>query len=238
MEQPERAFVLHRWPYRDTSYLVDFFTQSQGRVRGVLRGARQANSKRGSSLQLFQPLQILWRGKGDLVTITQLEMQGPGYFLSGNALIMGLYLNELLVRVLHARDPYVQVFEQYTQTLALLNGKNAASALRLFEKTLLNELGYGIDFDRDAETGRAINPHQKYMLVYEQGLVPCAHELSEKGLLGAHILAFSRNELTDLAVLNTAKRLMQQLLKPLLQGKPLMSRQLWLTERKVKNDNT
>src|SRR5690606_7112774 len=58
----QSAFVLHSRPYRESSALVDFLTP-QGRFRAVLRGAR---GKAGTLARPFVPLEVEFRGRGDL----------------------------------------------------------------------------------------------------------------------------------------------------------------------------
>lgn len=157
LSQP--AYVLHSRAYRESSALVDFLTP-QGRLRAVLRGAR---GKAGSLARPFIPLELETRGRGELKNVGRLEAAGIPNLLSGEALFSGLYLNELLIRVLPAEDPHPVIFEQYAMTiLALAQGRALEPLLRAFEWRLLDELGYGFALDSDVQ-GNAVVAQGLYL---------------------------------------------------------------------------
>ena len=118
MEQPvgQPAYVLHSRAYKETSALVDFFTP-QGRMRAVLRRAR---SKGGSLVRPFVSLEVELRGRGELKNVSRMDSTGIAAWLHGDALFSGLYLNELLMRLLPAEAPFPTIFEHYTLTLQAL----------------------------------------------------------------------------------------------------------------------
>ncbi len=124
----QAAYVLHSRPYKETSALVDFFTPL-GRLRAVLRGAR---GKAGALARPFVPLEVELRGRGELKTVVRLEPTGIPNLLNGQALFSGLYLNELLIRLLPAEDPHPEIFAHYPATLPLLAaGRSAGTAAAL-----------------------------------------------------------------------------------------------------------
>ena len=132
------AFVLHSRAYRESSALVDFLTP-QGRIRAVMRSAR---GKSGSLARAFVPLEIELRGRGELKSIARLEAAGVPNLLLGYELFSGLYLNELLIRLLPAEDPHPAVFDHYAATLlALAEGRPLEPLLRALEWRLLDDLG-------------------------------------------------------------------------------------------------
>lgn len=136
----QAAFVLHSRPYKETSALVDFFTPL-GRLRAVLRGAR---GKAGALARPFVPLEVEFRGRSELKNVVRLEPNGIPNLLSGEALFSGLYLNELMIRLLPAEDPHPALFDHYLATLPLLAAGNPLEPLlRSFEWRLLDDLGYG-----------------------------------------------------------------------------------------------
>ena len=120
-QDAQPAFVLHTYPYLETSLVVETFTQNFGRVPLVAKGARRPRSALRGSLMAFQPLHLSWAGKSELKTLHKVEWQGGQPFLQGMSLICGFYLNELLVRLLHRDDPHEQLFLYYQQTLAALS---------------------------------------------------------------------------------------------------------------------
>ena len=140
--EPTAAYVLHSRPYRDTSLLVDFFTLEQGKVSAVAKGARRPNSKLRSSIQPFVPLQITWGGRQELKSLINAEPVAPTMLLQGNALLCGLYVNELLDRLMLPFDPHPQLYVYYQYVLnELLSGEDIEGGLRTFEHRLLAELG-------------------------------------------------------------------------------------------------
>lgn len=217
------AFVLHGRPYKETSALVDLFTP-QGRLRAVLRGAR---GKSGSLARPFLPLEIELRGKGELKNLARLEPNGIPNLLHGEVLFSGLYLNELLIRLLPAQDPHPALFEHYAATLqALATGHPLQPLLRTFEWRLLDELGYGFALAQDIH-GQPLAPDIHYRLLPDAGLEAVDH-LQPGLFLGRDLLALAEADWQQPASLGTAKRLMRQALAPHLGGRPLVSRELFM----------
>ncbi|WP_434456773.1 DNA repair protein RecO [Stutzerimonas urumqiensis] len=217
------AFVLHSRAYRETSALVDLFTP-QGRTRAVLRGAR---GKAGSLARPFVPLEFELRGRSDLKSIARLEPAGLAYWLEGASLFGGLYLNELLIRLLPAEDAHPDLFDHYAATLPGLAEKRPLEPLlRAFEWRLLCELGYGFPLDVDVH-GRPIMPAQRYRLSPEAGFE--AVETMQPGLFsGADIQSMAAADWDAPGALMAAKRLMRQALAPHLGDRPLVSRELFM----------
>jgi DNA repair protein RecO (recombination protein O) len=145
------TYVLHTRPYRDTSLLVDLFSREHGRIGAIARGVRGPKSRHRGLLQPFTPLLVSWFGKSDLVTLNGIEPNGAPHYLTGDRLLSGLYMNELLVRALHQADPHPALFDAYTEAVEKLATVMSAQSgiqsieriLRLFEKQLLQEVGYG-----------------------------------------------------------------------------------------------
>ncbi|MCR4510467.1 DNA repair protein RecO [Pseudomonas sp. GLN_6] len=229
LSQP--AYVLHSRAYRESSALVDFLTP-QGRLRAVLRGAR---GKAGSLARPFIPLEAEFRGRGELKNVGRLEPAGIPNLLVGEALFSGLYLNELLIRLLPAEDPHPAIFQHYAMTvLALAEGRTLEPLLRSFEWRLLDELGYGFALDLDSE-GQPIVASSMYRLHTETGLVPIG-QLQPGAFQGAELLAMAEADWTAPGALAAAKRLMRQALAPHLGGRPLVSRELFMTLKEPSRD--
>lgn len=216
------AYVLHSRAYKESSSLVDLLTPL-GRTRAVLRGAR---GKTGSMVRPFIPLELELRGRGELKTVARLEAAGIPNLLSGDALFSGLYLNELLIRLVPTEDAHPALFAHYAATLPLLAAEQPLEPLlRAFEWLLLEELGYGFSLVEDV-TGQAVDPQQRYRLVPDAGLEAVA-ELQPGVFHGADLLAMAETQWTTPGVLSAAKRLMRQALAPHLGGRPLVSRELF-----------
>ena len=224
MSQPiaQPAYVLHSRAYRENSALVDFITP-QGRLRAVLRSAR---GKAGTLARPFVPLEAEFRGRGELKNVGRMEGAGIPIWLNGEALFSGLYLNELLIRLLPAEDPHPAVFEHYAATLlALAEGRALEPLLRSFEWRLLDDLGYGFALTSDIHQ-QPIEAAGMYRLQVDAGLERVY--LVQPGLFsGAELLAMAETDWDVPGALSAAKRLMRQALAVHLGGRPLVSRELF-----------
>jgi len=216
------AYVLHSRAYRESSALVDFITP-QGRLRAVLRSAR---GKAGTLARPFVPLEVEFRGRGELKNVGRMESAGVSTWLNGEALFSGLYLNELLIRLLPAEDPHPALFDHYAATLlALAEGRPLEPLLRAFEWRLLDDLGYGFSLDQDIH-GEPLAADGLYRLQVDAGLERVY--LLQPGLFqGTELLAMAQADWTAAGALAAAKRLMRQALAVHLGGKPLVSRELF-----------
>lgn len=223
LNQALPAFVLHTRAYRESSALVDFLTP-QGRLRAVMRSAR---GKSGSLARAFVPLELELRGRGELKSVARLESVGLPNMLLGNELFSGLYLNELLIRLLPAEDPHPQLFEHYQLTVLALAAKRPLEPLlRAFEWRLLEQLGYGFALDHDLH-GQPLTAQGLYRLQTDGGFEAVAH-LQPGVFVGRDLLAMASADWTAPGALAAAKRLMRQALAPHLGGKPLVSRELFI----------
>lgn len=219
---PLLAYVLHSRAYRETSALVDFLTP-QGRLRAVLRNAR---GKAGTLARPFVPLEVEFRGKSELKNVGRMESAGVAVWMVGDALFSGLYLNELLIRLLPSEDAHPNVFDHYAATLlALGEGRPIEPLLRSFEWRLLDDLGYGFALDTDIH-GDPVDPQGRYRLMVDAGLERV--ELLQPGLFqGVELLAMAQADWQAIGALAAAKRLMRQALAVHLGGRPLVSRELF-----------
>ena len=227
------CFLLHKKAYRETSLLLEVFSENYGRVGLVAKGAAVKKAL-NRNLQSFTPLQISWSGRGELGNLTNAEPDGMPLLLTGDKLFSGYYINEVLIRLLHRHDPHPDLFQIYRQILGrLLETKNLESILRLFEKKLLDELGYGLILDHDIETGKKIMPEGVYDYVAGNGPVMMGSanvKASGVKVRGETLLLLlSEHELEDKESRNEAKRLMRYSLAPLLGDKPLNSRRIFET---------
>lgn len=228
--QLQPAYVLHTRAYRDTSLLLELFTRDFGRISALAKGAKANRSKFKGVLQPFSPLLVSWCGKTDLMTLTGAEACGLAHLLAGDGLICGLYLNELLIRLLHRYDAHAELFHVYQETVINLQQKvNQQASLRSFELKLLSELGYAMPLNREAQTGSLIDPEQFYYFHPQEGLFPCpAEKEMPTAFLGKNLLAIHAKEFTQPSYLHDAKRLLRTAINHLLGNKPIKSRELFL----------
>lgn len=236
----QAGYVLHRQAYRDTSLLVELFTPQAGRVGAVARGARGRRSRVAALIHPFTPLWVNWSGRGELVTLNQVEARAlespaaPFVPLTGDGLWCGFYVNELLIRLLIRHDPHPRLFAAYETVLMALavstptastQTLNQQTALRRFELCLLSELGYGLNLSHDADSGQALDPQQRYY--YRPGHGPVRVTHAQRGVAGASFLALAADQWQDQGVLHDAKHILRPVLDALLEGRPLRSRALW-----------
>jgi DNA repair protein RecO (recombination protein O) len=231
----EPAFVLHSYPYRETSLIVEAFTPGFGRVAMVARGAKRPRSETRGLLQAFQPLTLSWSGGGELKTLMKAEWRGGIPLPGGSALLCGFYLNELLLKMLAREDAHPGLFDDYATALAALAAQQDAAAqaavLRRFELRLLAELGYGLQLTRDAETGAEIDPAGRYHYEFERGPRRVSNTLREPGprgplVRGATLLALAANAFSDTEAAAEAKRLMREVLDHHLEERRIVSRRI------------
>lgn len=227
----QSGYVLHTRPWRDSSLLVEYFSRTSGRVACIARGAKSRKTRGGSAaalLQPFTPLQCSWSGRSQLKTLIGCESLGPALVLPGRRLYSGLYMNELLARLLHHEDPHQKLFDHYAAVLALLAaGEGEEIPLRRFEIVLLEELGYGFDLVSDGRSGEAVAEEAWYHYDAEHGLVLARDRVGQlPRYRGAELSQISRGDFSGNAR-NTAKRLMRQALASHLGERPLKSRELF-----------
>lgn len=222
------AYVLHTRPYRETSLLVDLFTLEHGLVSVVARGARKPGSRLRALLQPFQSLQVGWYGRSELKNLRAAEASETACMLQGRALLCGLYLNELLQRLLRPHDPHPRLFVYFRYALNELRlDQDIEGALRTFEHQLLEQLGFGLNLD-------SLEPERLYVWCPETGLKPAAS--GKPGWAGAHLQAIAQDHYDDPAVKRCAKQFMRARLAPLLGERPLRSRDLFLKRKGAKDD--
>ncbi len=224
-DQP--AYVLHTYPYRETSLIVEVFSRDFGRLPLMARGARRPKSAVRGLLLSFQPLSLSWFGKAELRTLHSAEWQGGQPLLQGTALICGFYLNELLLKLLHRDDPHEQLFLYYQETLQeLARRTDYAAVLRRFEMNLLKELGYALTLAHDADSGAAIEPDVHYRYVFERG--PVRQKTGQNGveLSGKTLLDMAADDYGDPVTLQQSKALMRALINHYLGEGTLHTRQI------------
>ncbi len=225
----EAAFVLHATHYRETSLLLEIFSRHHGRIGLVARGARRPKSGLRATLSPFIPLVINWSGKGELATLSGAEADANALNLVGEALFCGLYMNELLVRVLHRHDPHELIYDRYVSSLLRLQGTGDVSeTLRIFEKHLLQQLGYGLVLEHDVAGNLPIAAEVVYDYLPEHGpVVANVTEVIGVRVHGATLLALAAECITDPGQLQESKQLMRACLAPHLGDRPLHSRKLF-----------
>jgi DNA repair protein RecO (recombination protein O) len=221
------AFVLHSYPYKETSLIVDMLTRDHGRVALVAKGAKRPLSKLRGVLQTFQPLSVSWSGKSELRTLIDAEWVGGMLPLERTALLCGFYLNELLVKLLARDDPHAVLFDHYVTTLnQLAHDEPAQIVLRKFERALLKETGVAADLGRSTSTRSAVEAGGDYVVDPERGAREARGSDTWPVVSGKTLLDMEREDYADPATQAQSKQLMRFLLAHQLGGAPLNTRQI------------
>lgn len=236
----QSAFLLQSRAYRDTSALIEIVTPDHGRISLVARGVKSGNSKSRGMLQPFRRLLISWSGDKELKSLTTVEEDGVASCLKGDALVSAMYLNELLVRLLHRNEGHETLFSSYQNTLLELErALNIPKTLRIFEKNLLQELGYGLMLEYDADSGEPIDENGEYTYQVESGPVgrsvpgnnssvygSIAKENTGITIQGKSLLSLFREDLDDPRSLKECKKLLRYIINFYLDGVPIKSRDI------------
>ena len=225
----EPAFVLHNRAYRETSLIVEIFGRDTGRLGLVAKGARRPKSAQRGMLQPFHPLLLSWSGSGDLGLLTGTEADGYARPLLGKALFSGLYMNELLMRLMHRHDPHRELFYHYSAALEALGlGQRTDAVLRIFEKQMLESIGYGLVLDHAIDSGEPIRKDDAYRYQTDRGPTSVGSGDADGVPVGGEtLLSLARESLETEPVLDEAKRLMRVVLRRYLGEKPLATRSLF-----------
>ncbi len=201
------GFVLHSYPYLETSLIVETFTRSHGRVAVVAKGAKRPTSAMKSRLNPFQGLLLTWFGKADLKTLKSVEHADIYPQLRGAALMSAFYMNELLIKLAQREDAYEVLYDAYEEAVVALATMHVfsepkpaglmaaiATVLRKFEMSLLRELGYALQLSEDVDTNEPITADERYVYVMERGPVCIRSSSSSKrangltGVSGAEVV--------------------------------------------------
>jgi len=237
----DRGYVLHSYPYRETSLILQAWTEHHGRIGLVAKGARRPKSPARSVLVPFQPLMVSWFGRGELRTLKSAEPCAPATPLGGQSLMAAFYLNELLLKLTHRDDPHEKLFAAYDAAIGELRAIARAGArgraadpriepaLRRFELTLLQEVGYAVELAREAGSRAPIAAEREYWYVVERGPVPAGEGETPPNavkLTGLTLIDLGRGRFEDAATVAQSKQLMRLLINHSLDGKELATRAL------------
>lgn len=225
--QQQAAFILHHRPFRDTSQLLDVLSREHGKLALVARGSRGARSRLRGVLRPFMPLSVSWVQRSDLGTLIGAEVRGAPLRLSGDALLSGFYVNELLLHFLHRHDPQPEIFEIYAQTIqALAAAADVSPCLRRFEVELLRQLGYALNLDHESGSLEALEADQHYEYRLEEGPVRVHRTEGDLVFRGSELLEIREQCFEKPEVLRAASRLLREVIAFHLGGKELKSRKV------------
>jgi DNA repair protein RecO (recombination protein O) len=236
----EPAFLLHHYPWRDSSRILELLTQSHGRVSVFARAARRSGSGLAAALQPFSELLVSFSLRGEAGQLTGVEHVAPAAAqLPASQLMSAYYANELLLRLLPKGDPHPRLYGAYSALVNALAVPQAdpAGALRIFEKRLLGELGYGLNLETEISTGRPVEAQRSYRYRVDSG-PELVNGVAEGSLIfcGSSLLALARETLDDARSVADARRLLRAALEQVLDGRELRTRQVALAMRALGRD--
>lgn len=222
------AFVLRTRPYQETSLIVDFLIATSGKLSVVAKGVRSKRSNQKGLLQPFLPLRISYSGKSQLKTLRQIEPDSVQINFREERLFSAMYLNELLYHLVEPDTDYPGLFSSYFQTLLLLADTQYPEAipLRQFELLLLQQLGYGADFDLAADTQELIQNEGFYRLLPEVGFITLTN-WEKDCYTGTEIRGIANQSFEEPHILMAARRFCRNALASILGDRPLKSRELY-----------
>lgn len=221
------GFVLHSYPYKETSLIVDVFTRDHGRIALIAKGAKRPHSKLRGVLQTFQPLSVSWIGKSEVRTLIAAEWVGGLLPLEKSALLCGYYLNELLVKLLARDDAHPDLFDHYVAALnQLAHDEPAPIVLRKFECALLKETGVAADLTICLSTGKPVEMEQIYVVDPERGPRHARPADVAPRVSGKTLSDMEREDYSDATTQTQSKFLMRYLLAHHLGGMQLNTRQI------------
>ncbi len=225
----QAAYVLHSHPFSETSLIIEAFSREYGRVALMARGARRPRSALRGQLMAFQPLELGWFGLGEMRTLAKVEWVGGQPLLQAHALLLGYYMNELLMKLLPREDAHPALYDAYTEAVrALAFGDTSQASLRRFEISLLRELGYGLTLDVEAGGEIPVQPHKRYLWAIERGPIETGAPPDDTPVFtGRALLAMAKDDFSEQGTLAQAKQLMRTLIHHYLGGQPLSSRRVF-----------
>ncbi|MGC8480532.1 MAG: DNA repair protein RecO [Acidimicrobiales bacterium] len=98
----DRAIVLRGWKLGETDRIVSLLCENSGKVRAVAKGVRKSTSKFGGRLEPFSECRVsLWKGRGELLTISQVDTERSNVGLSEDLdkLVKASAIAELLDKI-------------------------------------------------------------------------------------------------------------------------------------------
>ena len=190
----QKAFVIHSRPYKETSLIVTFLSERNGKINAVAKGAKRKNSRLSGNLEPFQCLNIDFRGRSDLKTLYLAEpCEVFEDFVGSENLYSAFYINELINFLITQSEESVDLFNIYKRCISKLKKDlSIEEILRNFELDLLGVLGYEINFFNEYDTNMEIQSDKYYRYSPQSGF-----SKSEDGFDGKVLNEISQRIFSD-----------------------------------------
>lgn len=225
------SYILHQKPFKESSLLLTCLLEGQGIVTFLAKGARRPRSPFYPFMRPFLLLDILFQGKGDLKVLTHADSRHFYAKLLGRKMVLGLYINELVVRLCEQEEPLSDLFRYYDEALLRLHEAKEREEewiLRQFECQLIRDLGYGVDLSYTAETKEPIVPEGQYAYDPERGIVLAEESQGSSFVSGKTLIALKEGSFYNEQIVREAKSFTRRVLGHYLGQKTLHSRKLFL----------
>ena len=223
----EDSFVLRTTPFSESSLIVDVFTRNYGRINLLAKGARRTKSRFRGTICSFQLLQASWSGKGKVPTLTGLTSNAQYVEIGGERLYCSFYMNELIMRLLQDRDPHPDLFDAYYIALErLAEPSNEFHSLRIFEKNLLQEIGYALVLDTEADRKTPLSRNKFYVYDFNAGPLPAKKE-DTNAVTGETLFAIAQEKFLSNRVKSESRNLLARAVENYIDGKALHCRDVY-----------
>ena len=226
--ETSQGYILRTRPYTDASVIVDLYTKSAGRLTCMTRPSKLRGKVQKGHLQAFKILQLHWQGRSDLSRLTQTDERFRHRIPAGH-LLYGLYLNELLLKLVQTHSPMDELFTTYQHTLQLLCDTELPMIVVMrFELVLLEELGHMPDLWQDDEHGESINSDSYYNYGVKTGLhlkQTSAVEYDKVPIFGSLLISIREPDTMSLEQYEDLRRFLDALWMQIVR-KPFNSRKL------------
>ncbi|MCU7959931.1 MAG: DNA repair protein RecO [gamma proteobacterium symbiont of Bathyaustriella thionipta] len=225
------AYIIHRRAYSNSSLILELFSESHGRLPVMARGGRSATTRGRQSWLPFQFCQVQWSGRGEIKSLRSWETVAEPCVLKADALYCGFYINELIQRLTAREQAQPELFQAYARTVMQLAHKNIElqCILRIFEKQLLQCLGYGLLLTHAADSQQPLEAHASYDYQPELGPIACdATQSVVMRVQGQTLLDLHSEQFSNAESMREARQLMRFLLSSYLGSRPLKSRELFM----------
>jgi DNA repair protein RecO (recombination protein O) len=233
---PVPAYILHQAAFRDSGRILEILTRDYGRFSLFAHGIRRAKSGLAAALQPFQRLLVSWSGRGEAPTLAAAEIDQPLRHVPAAQFMSACYLNELVLKLTTRHDSHPELFSLYEATLdALAGAGERARALRLFEKRLLDIVGFGLDLAVTANGRKPLVAGATYHFRAQAGAIEAAAGASGRVYSGAALLALADESIREAADLREIKPLLRDAIETCLEGRALKTREVAVAMRRKQN---